>query len=281
MRLSPTVSFQACIIGAHRGALLRSYGSIETQIREMSEGRSGGHAQSGSVGSSWGSMWRERRQKGREDRERLRGEEGSSLGEGSDQTRRTMSGVSGHGQYDDRDRELERLRRLVMDLELEARGRHQERDRHHRQRGNDSTGNRGEEGSSQSGTQRFQNRSPSQESHRRRNHSHSRETRRNRSRSHGYDDRGSDSPEEWRPHNVAMDAISRALQRAARSAFSDEIEWAPMPSRFIRPPFNSYDGKMDPVEHVSHYIHMMSLYAHNDALMCKVFPSSLDSMALR
>ena len=35
------------------------------------------------------------------------------------------------------------------------------------------------------------------------------------------------------------------------------------------------------MEHVSHYIHMMSLHAHNDALMCKVFPSSLGSTALR
>ena len=144
-------------------------------------------------------------------------------------------------------------------------------------------GNRGEEGSSQSGTQRFQNRSPSQESHQRRNRSHSRETRhpRNRSCSHGYEDRGSDSPEERRPHNAAMDAMSRALRRAARSPFSDEIEWAPMLSRFTRLLFNSYDGKTDPVEHVSHYIHMMSLHAHNDALMCKVFPSSLGSTALR
>ncbi|XP_050291414.1 uncharacterized protein LOC126732539 [Quercus robur] len=78
-----------------------------------------------------------------------------------------------------------------------------------------------------------------------------------------------------------MDAMSRALRRAAQLPFSNEIEQAPMPSRFTRPPFNSYDGKTDPVEHVSHYIHMMSLHAHNDALMCKVFPSSLGSTALR
>ena len=90
-----------------------------------------------------------------------------------------------------------------------------------------------------------------------------------------------DSPEERRPHNAAMDLMSCALRRAVRSSFSDEIEWAPMPSRFTRPPFNSYDGKTDPVEHVSHYIHMMSLHTHNDALMCKVFPSSLGPMALR
>ena len=49
----------------------------------------------------------------------------------------------------------------------------------------------------------------------------------------------------------------------------------------MRPPFNSYDGKMDPVEHISHYIQMISFHTHNDALMCKVFPSSLGPIALR
>ena len=152
MSSSTTVSFLARTIGAHRGALLRSCGLTETQTREMSEKCSGGRAPSSSIGSSRGSTWKERRQKRREDREHPRGEERSGLGEGSDQTRRTVSGVSAHRQYDDRDRELERLRRLVMDLELEARGRRQEKDRNLRQRRN-----WGEEGSSQSGTQRFQN----------------------------------------------------------------------------------------------------------------------------
>ena len=78
-----------------------------------------------------------------------------------------------------------------------------------------------------------------------------------------------------------MNAISRALHKAARSPFSDDIEWAPMPSRFTRPSFNSYDGKMDPVKHVSHYIQMMSLHTHNDKLMCKEFPSSLRPTTLR
>ena len=53
-----------------------------------------------------------------------------------------------------------------------------------------------------------------------------------------------------------------------------------IPRRFTRPPFILYDGKVDPVEHVSHYIHMMSLYSQNDAQMCKVFPSSLGPTAL-
>ena len=54
-----------------------------------------------------------------------------------------------------------------------------------------------------------------------------------------------------------------------------------MLSRFTRSPFNSYDGKIDPVEHVSHYIQMMSLHTHNDALICKLFPSSLGPTTLR
>lgn len=127
----------------------------------MSEERSGGHVPSNSAGSSRGSTWRERRQKRLEDREHPRGEERSGLGEGSAQTHRTISSVSAHRQYDDRDRELERLRRLVMDLELEARGR-----RHERNHNPQPRRNRGEEGSSRSVTQQYRDRSRSQESHR-------------------------------------------------------------------------------------------------------------------
>ena len=78
-----------------------------------------------------------------------------------------------------------------------------------------------------------------------------------------------------------MDAMSHALRKVAQSLFLDNIERAQMPSRFTRPPFNSYDGKTDPVEHVSRYIQMMFLHTHNDVLMCKVFPSSLGPTALR
>ena len=78
-----------------------------------------------------------------------------------------------------------------------------------------------------------------------------------------------------------MDAMSRVLRKAAQSSFSNEIERAEMPDRFARPPFNCYNKKTDLVEHISHYIQMMSLHTHNDALMCKVFPSSLGPTALR
>ena len=139
---------------------------------------------------------------------------------------------------------------------MEARSRHRRRDQDNGEGRSDSGGNRYEAGSNQSSSRRRRDHSPSRESRRRRDHSHSGESRqrRNRSRSREYADQGSDSSEEWWPPNAAMDAMSRALCRATRSPFSDDIEWAPMPSRFTRPPFNSYEGKTDLVEHVSHYI---------------------------
>ena len=122
MRSSLIASFLVHTIGTHRGAILRSCGLTETQAREMFEGCLGGQVKSRSVGSSQDSTWRERRQKRHKDRERKRREEESGLGEGLDQTHRTMLGASGHRQRDERDQELEQLCRLVKDLELEARG---------------------------------------------------------------------------------------------------------------------------------------------------------------
>ena len=38
---------------------------------------------------------------------------------------------------------------------------------------------------------------------------------------------------------------------------------------------------MDPVEHVSHFSQKMVVHSKDKALMCKIFPSSLGSMAKR
>ena len=38
---------------------------------------------------------------------------------------------------------------------------------------------------------------------------------------------------------------------------------------------------MDPVEHVSHFNLKMTVHSKNEALMCKVFPSSLGPVAMR
>ena len=51
-----------------------------------------------------------------------------------------MLGTFGHEHFDKRDEELERLRKLVRDLELEARGRHQRKNRKEHVEGSTSLG---------------------------------------------------------------------------------------------------------------------------------------------
>ena len=42
-----------------------------------------------------------------------------------------------------------------------------------------------------------------------------------------------------------------------------------------------YNGRTDPVEHVSHFNQRMAVHSKNESLMCKVFSSNLGSMAMR
>ena len=126
---------------------------------------SGSYAESGSGRSSRGSTWRERRQKRREDREHEK-EGQSGLGEGSFQTYWTMLGASGRNRFDkrdeehnQRDEELERLHRLVRDLELQAKVRHQRKDHGEQRERSTSVGDHHGAGSHQSGSYQHRNRS--------------------------------------------------------------------------------------------------------------------------
>ena len=42
-----------------------------------------------------------------------------------------------------------------------------------------------------------------------------------------------------------------------------------------------YNGRIDPVEHVSHFNQRMAVHSKNEALICKVFPSNLGPVAMR
>ena len=97
---------------------------LRLTLKKMSEKRSASYVESGSVGSSRGSTWWEQRHKRHSDRDYEQKEEQSGHREGSYQTYRTILGVLQHGKFDERDEEMERLRRLVRDLELEVKGRH-------------------------------------------------------------------------------------------------------------------------------------------------------------
>ena len=49
------------------------------------------------------------------------------------------------------------------------------------------------------------------------------------------------------------DAISKALNQISKSPFTSRIEGGRLPRRFTQPTFTMYNGRIDPVEHVSHF----------------------------
>ncbi|KAL4600618.1 hypothetical protein ACB092_11G212300 [Castanea dentata] len=80
---------------------------------------------------------------------------------------------------------------------------------------------------------------------------------------------------------LGNNAMSRALHQLSKSPFSQRIEKGRLPRRFTQPTFTIYNGRTDPVEHVSHFNQRMVVHSHNETLMCKVFPSSLGPVAMR
>ena len=75
--------------------------------------------------------------------------------------------------------------------------------------------------------------------------------------------------------------MSKALNQISKSPFTHKIERATLPRRFHQPTFTIYNGRMDPVEHVSHFSQKMAIHSKDEALMCKVFLSSLGPVVMR
>ena len=75
--------------------------------------------------------------------------------------------------------------------------------------------------------------------------------------------------------------MSKVLNQISKSPFTRKIEGAKLPQRFYQPTFTIYNGQMDPVEHMSQFNQRMAVHSKDEALMCKVFPSSLRPMAMR
>uniref|UniRef100_A0A2N9F8L8 Uncharacterized protein n=1 Tax=Fagus sylvatica TaxID=28930 RepID=A0A2N9F8L8_FAGSY len=80
---------------------------------------------------------------------------------------------------------------------------------------------------------------------------------------------------------IGRETVWKALHQISHSPFSKEIESARLPRNFSAPTYVMYDGKADPVGHISHYRQSMALHLGNNALMCRMFPSSLGPMSLR
>ena len=83
------------------------------------------------------------------------------------------------------------------------------------------------------------------------------------------------------PRGLGNNAMSRALDQLSKSPFTRHIEGATLPRRFQQPAFTLYNGNTDLVEYVSQFNQRMAVHSKNEALMCKVFPSSLGPVAMR
>ncbi|XP_065623835.1 uncharacterized protein LOC136065082 [Quercus suber] len=80
---------------------------------------------------------------------------------------------------------------------------------------------------------------------------------------------------------IGNDAISKALNQISRSPFTRKIEEARLPHHFYHPTFTIYNSRTNPMKHMSHFNQRMAVHSNDEALMCKVFLSSLGPVAMR
>ena len=75
--------------------------------------------------------------------------------------------------------------------------------------------------------------------------------------------------------------MKKSLSQISKSSFTRGIEKAKLPRRFHQSTFTMYNGRTDPVEHVSQFKQKMAIHSQDETLLCRVFPSSLRPMPMR
>ena len=80
---------------------------------------------------------------------------------------------------------------------------------------------------------------------------------------------------------VGTNVMKKVLSQISKSPFTWGIEKAKLPRRFHQPTFTMYNGRTDPVEHVSQFKQKMAVHSQDETLLCRVFPSSLGLMPMR
>ena len=80
---------------------------------------------------------------------------------------------------------------------------------------------------------------------------------------------------------VGTDVMKKALSQISKSPFTQGIVKAKFPRHFHQPTFAMYNGRTDPVEHVSQFKQKIAIHSQDETLMCRVFPSSLGPMLMR
>ena len=80
---------------------------------------------------------------------------------------------------------------------------------------------------------------------------------------------------------VRANVMKKALSQISKSPFTRGIEKAKLPKRFHQPTFTMYNGRKDPMEHVSQFKQKMAIHSQDETLLCRVFPSNLGPMPMR
>ena len=60
-------------------------------------------------------------------------------------------------------------------------------------------------------------------------------------------------------------AMNEALNQVAKSHFTRWIEGASLPRRFNQPTFSLYNGRTNPMEHVSHFNQKIAIHSRDEA----------------
>ena len=80
---------------------------------------------------------------------------------------------------------------------------------------------------------------------------------------------------------VGTNVMKKTLSQISKSPFTRGIEKAKLPRHFHQPTFTIYNRRTDLVEHVSQFKQKMAVHSQEEALLWRVFPSSLGPMPMR
>jgi len=75
--------------------------------------------------------------------------------------------------------------------------------------------------------------------------------------------------------------MSRALDQISKSPFTCRIKGGKLPRHFTQLTFTMYNGRINPIEHMSHFNQRMVVHSKSEALISKVFSSNLGHVAMR
>ncbi|CAN6720226.1 unnamed protein product [Malus baccata var. baccata] len=83
----------------------------------------------------------------------------------------------------------------------------------------------------------------------------------------------------YKPQTLTELALETA-RGIRKSPFTEDILKAKKPAKFTQLKCRLFEGTTDPVEHIYHFQQQMTLERDDEALLCKLFPSSLSGSSL-